>query len=401
MCLGLALAGCGTSHSQETAPPGARTVAQQPAPSQTAGPVTTISPALPLPQPSPRAIPSIPVKAKVALLLPLTGVNAELGQAMLNAAQQAVFDASVSGFELMPRDTGSGEATAVTAARDAVASGAQLLIGPLFAANVPAVHQAVAGSGVGVLTLSSDASVAGADVYVMGFTPDTQVARVVGYAAARGAQRFAALVPGNAYGLLVMDAFQNAVARAGGAVVAVETYNPDKHDSELYARDLATRKETIDALFLPESGAELTAIAGQLAAAGFNPQNLHVLGTGLWDVPGLAKQTPFIAGGWYAAPDPEARRGFMRNYAANYGQEPPRLATLAYDATALAAALAKRGVAYDRVALTNPNGFAGLDGIFRLLPDGRAERGLAVLEVTPDGARVIDPAPTSFAVTKN
>jgi ABC-type branched-subunit amino acid transport system substrate-binding protein len=193
---------------------------------------------------------------------------------------------------------------------------------------------------------------------------------------------------------------QSAVTRAGGSIAAIDTYNPEKHDSEVYAHDLATRKETIDTLFLPESGSELTTIAQQLTEAGFNPQNLHVIGTGLWDVPGLAKQAPFVVGGWYAAPDPEARRTFMQNYTATYGQEPPRLATLAYDATALAAALAKRGVPYDRAWMTTPNGFAGIDGIFRLTPDGRVERGLAVLEVAPDGARVVDPAPTTFAGTK-
>jgi ABC-type branched-subunit amino acid transport system substrate-binding protein len=345
-------------------------------------------------------VPPIPVKAKVAILLPLTGSNAALGQAMLNAAQQAVFDANVGTFELMPRDTGDGEAAAATAARDAIVSGAQLLIGPLFAANVPAVHQVAAASGVSILTLSTDASLAGPDVYVMGFTPDAQVVRVVAYAVAHGAHQFGALVPDNAYGLLVTDALQSAVARAGGTLIAAETYSPEKHDSELYAHDLGTRKDAIDTLFLPETGGELATITQQLAAAGFKPETLHVLGTGLWDVPGLAKQAPFVTNGWYAAPDPEARRNFMQTYAATYGQEPPRLATLAYDATALAAALAKRGVPYDRAWMTNPNGFAGLDGIFRLTPDGRVERGLAVLQVTPDGAEVIDPAPTTFAVMR-
>jgi hypothetical protein len=77
---------------------------------------------------------------------------------------------------------------------------------------------------------------------------------------------------------------------------------------------------------------------------------------------------------------------------------PPRIATLSYDALSLASLLS-RGRAYDRftdAALTDPAGFSGIDGIFRFQPDGSAERGLAVLEVTPNGLRVTDPAPKSF-----
>jgi branched-chain amino acid transport system substrate-binding protein len=122
----------------------------------------------------------------------------------------------------------------------------------------------------------------------------------------------------------------------------------------------------------------------------------HILGTGLWDEPGLGRQNPILLGGWYAAPDPAPRRAFVASYAAAYGNEPPRLATLAYDATALAAVLAKRGAHYDEAAMTNPNGFAGLDGIFRLSPTGSVERAMAINEVTPEGARVIDAAPNSF-----
>src|SRR5262249_55665196 len=151
-------------------------------------------------------------------------------------------------------------------------------------------------------------------------------------------------------------------------------------DSETYVRALAKKRDAFDALFLPEGGAELNLIANQLAIAGFDPHALHLLGTGLWDTPGLARQTSFVTGGWYAAPDPTARQAFGDMYKAAYGQEPPRLATLAYDATALSAVLAKRGAKFDAASLTNPNGFAGLDGIFRLTRQGKVERGLAILE---------------------
>jgi hypothetical protein len=188
------------------------------------------------------------------------------------------------------------------------------------------------------------------------------------------------------------------VARSGGTVIAIETYDAARHNTAEHIKALAARRDQIDALFLPEGGSDIELIVGQLAGAGFDNHGVRLLGTGLWDVPDLGKQAGFLVGSWYVASDPAGRQNFAATYAQTYGQEPPRLATLAYDATALAAVLAKRGARFDAAALTNPNGFAGLDGIFRLTPQGVVERGLAVNEVTADGARVIDAAPTTFAV---
>jgi ABC-type branched-subunit amino acid transport system substrate-binding protein len=336
-------------------------------------------------------------KIRAAILLPLSGRNAALGEAMLNAAQQAVFDAAGSSFELQPRDTAGGASEAANAA---IAAGAQIIIGPLFATDIPAVKLVALNGGLQMLPLSTDTSLAEPGVYVMGLAPGAQVERVVAYASAHGVHRFAALLPATPYGSLVGQVFATAVAQQGGTVVVYENFDPSAHDIEARAKTLAAQRGSIDALFLPESGSELKDIADQLAAAGFDAAHTHILGTGLWDVPDVGHQSPLLVGGWYAAPDPAARRLFVTSYKAAYGQEPPRLATLAYDATALAAVLAKHGGHYDDIAMTNPNGFAGLDGIFRLLPSGEVERALAVNEVTQDGAKLVDPAPTTFVSHK-
>ena len=364
-----------------------KAAAQAPAPKAAPViPVQTVTPA-----------PLVPLQVKVGMLLPLSGPNASLGNAMLNAAQQAVFDAAATNFELMPRDTGANEYAAGAAAHDAISSGAQLLIGPLFAPQIPAVRHVAEQAGIPALALSTDTSLAAPGLYVMGFAPGAQAERIARFAAARGMRRFAALVPNTTYGALVGQAFQLAVAEAGGTVISLNTYDATKHDSEAQIKSLADQSGVIDALFLPEGGADLTLITQQLAAAGFDPQKIRMLGTGLWDAPDTGHQNPFVVGGWYAAPDATTRQNFIAAYKATYGEEPPRLATLAYDATALAAIMAKRGARYDQASLTNSNGFAGLDGIFRLKFNGEVERGLAILEVTPDGQRAIDAAPTSFA----
>lgn len=340
-------------------------------------------------------------KIKVGVLLPLTGSNAGLGHAMLNAAQQAVYDAAASDFELMPRDTGSSDMSAAMAAHEAISNGATLLIGPLFAPQVPPVFKVAAAANVPVLTLSTDTSLAAPGLYVMGFTPATQAERIAKYAISRGLKRFAALVPGNTYGSVVGQAFQIEVAKDGGTVVALNTYDPARHDTDIQIHDIADKSGVIDALFLPEGGGDLAVITKQLAAAGIDPEKVRILGTGLWDAYDTGRVAPFVVGGWYAAPDPNVRQAFISAYKSFYSEEPPRLTTLAYDATALAAALAKRGAHFTPETLTNPNGFAGLDGIFRLKKNGEVERGLSVLQVTADGSEVVDSAPPSFINPKN
>lgn len=308
---------------------------------------------------------------------------------MVNAAQLAVFDVGVDRFELMPRDTKGTADGAVQAAHDAISSGAQLLIGPLFAADVAAVKPVVRETNVNMLALSTDVSLAESGVYVMGFAPAPQVERVVSYAAQRGAQHFAAVIPSGPYGQLVSKAFERAVRERGGTIIASE---PLANISAVIAQ-----KDKIDALFLPFGGAELRKIAAQFSAAGFDRGRLRVLGTGLWDEPNLAQGEPFLLGGWFAAAEPDARERFMSTYQENYGQPAPRLATLAYDSTALAAVLARSGALFDRTALSMPSGFTGLDGVFRLLPSGQIERGLAVLEVSTGNNVIIDASPSSFS----
>ncbi|MER2520597.1 MAG: penicillin-binding protein activator [Bdellovibrionales bacterium] len=344
-------------------------------------------------------------KRKAAILLPLSGPHASLGQTMLNAAQQAVFDTEATGFELMPRDTGSGGEKAELAAKDAIANGAQILIGPLFAANVPAVRAIAQQANLNVLALSSDASKAERGVYIMGFSPKEQVERIIAFAATKGLRRFAALLPRDSYGELVGNVFREAVARNGGTIAAIETCDFKAAHAQSSAplpclNALTAKRGQFDALLLPEGGDDLTLLANRLAAMGLGPDHVKPLGTGLWDVPGLGLRIPALVGGWYAATDPAARRDFVASYQRAYGQEPSRLATLAYDTTAMAAVLARRGAAYDAYALTNPGGFSGLDGIFRLRPNGLVERGLAVLEVTPSTPSILDAAPASFATRR-
>lgn len=335
-------------------------------------------------------------QVKVGLVLPLSAAgNAGLAaQSMRNAAEMALAEFQNPNIQLLIKDDNASPQGAAQGAQQAVDEGAEIILGPLFAQSVPAVAQVARTRGISVIAFSTDSSVAGRGVYLLSFLPESDVNRIVEYSAHIGKRSFAALVPENAYGNVVEAAFKAAAPRRGGRVVAFEKYGADRATA---ARTVAQSLGSADALFIADDGDSVVAVADALTAAGANLRNIQLLGTGLWDNPRVYA-SPALQGGLYAAPDPAGFRAFSGRYRTKYGSEPVRTATLAYDAVALVAALARTQGAqrYSADVLTNPSGFAGVDGLFRFRPDGTNERGLAVMKVTSGGGVAVAGSPKSF-----
>ncbi|MEN6541377.1 penicillin-binding protein activator [Parvibaculum sp.] len=434
--VGLSLSGCAGFGGAEEAPPPRPVVQQppiavQPPPKKTtAEPTARESGGFYMPkQMEGRSL------VRVALLLPFNSSRADvraLSNSLYNAAQLALFEFNNPNILLMPKATGGSAIGAQTAATEAVKEGADLIIGPLFAEEVSAVAPVAHGANVPVVAFSTDMTVAGNGVYLLSFLPSADVSRIVDFASLKGINNFAALFPENDYGARVRAAFEKAVADHGAHIATVATYpanglgmnGPVQQLANYGARHgalLAKRSElkktndaqglkeiekqdtigdvSFQAVFLPEGGARLRALAPLLPYYDVDPRKVKFLGTGLWDDPSLQTE-PSLEGGWYPAPPPEAHAQFVARYARVYGSTPPRIVSLAYDAVSLAVALSSKpeGERFTAQSLTEPDGFAGVDGIFRFLPDGRTERGLAILEMHGSGPVVVDPAPASFSV---
>ena len=369
-------------------------------------------PAATAPRPAP---PAANGGVKVALLLPLSGPNADLGKAMLDAAQLALFTTGGDKLTLVPRDTTGTADGAASAARAVIADGAKLIIGPLIADEVVAVRPIAQAAGVNVIAFATKTEVAGGNVFLMGFLPRQEVAREVSYAHEQGMKRFAALAPNSPYGHLMADSLKEIATQEGVTVSRVAYFDPRLPDVSGAIRQLvpavavakpggqpdaapaAPPGPAFDALLLPEGGERLKQIAGQLKTAGIDPSQTRLLGSGLWDDPAIVGD-PALIGGWFAASPPDVRHDFETRYQAAYGRPPPRLASLGFDAAALAAVLAKSDGPdpFSAAAIQNPSGFTGVDGLFRFGPQGLVQRGLAVLEVDPGGDKVVSPAPQSF-----
>ena len=371
---------------------------------------------------------------RVAVLLPFNSSRSDiraLSESLYNAAQLALFEFGNPDILLMPKATGSVTA-AHQAAENAIREGADLILGPLFAEEVTAIAPVARASGVPVVAFSSDITVSGDGVYLLSFPPDEDVARIVDFAVLSGMTKFAALTPQDDYGNRVASAFRKAVSDHGATITDMVSYPTNtegmngpvqrvahygSRHGALVAKRAELKKagdeagaralENVDtvgdlpyqAIFLPEGGARLRALAPLLPYYDIDPRKVKYLGTGLWDDRSLQRELA-LEGGWYTAPPPEAHDQFVARFARAYNSTPPRIASLAYDGVSLAVALSTlpAETRFTADALTHPDGFAGVDGIFRFLPDGRTERGLAVLEMHPAGPVIVDPAPVSFGV---
>jgi len=401
LALSLLVAACGNPPKSAAPPPAPVAAAPAPAPAKP-------SPARPAPPaPNQPAAPSIPQVAPaggtlVAIVLPLSGSSATLGNALLNAAQMALFELAGPDLTLLPFDSGGTADGAAAAVRQAIGQHVDVIVGPLFAAEVRAVSPIAEAAHVPVLSLSADQSVAGRGTYVMGFLPGQQAVQVAQYAAGQGRMRQAILAPSNEYGRRVAAAVSNGVSASGVVVGPVEYYDPAALDlSPVLKRLLANRQGDdagFDALLLPDDGQRLRRTGEQWAAQGIPADKVALLGTMLWDDAHPGEQ-PALYGGWYAAAPAAGFAEFAKRYTKAFNAAPPRLASLAYDATAIAIVLGKLSAHdFSPGVLTNPQGFSGVDGLFRLNLDGTNTRAYSIKEVVPNGnAKEIVPAAKSFS----
>ncbi|WP_108880213.1 penicillin-binding protein activator [Anderseniella sp. Alg231-50] len=348
------------------------------------------------------AAPGGPVK--VAILLPLSapGQTASIGKALKNAAEAALLDSGSQNIQLITKDTQGNADGARSAANAALNEGATLILGPLLSAEVQAISPIARQRNVSVIAFSSVAGVAGNGVYLMSFLPSEEVSNLVRYAATQGIRNIAAMVPQSAYGGSAENALNQAAAANGAKIVALDRYPRSAtgvaSTSKAVAGKIANSTNNIQGLFLPEGGSMLANAANGLGAAGVTSGKVRMLGTGLWDERSTSN-VKLVSGGWYAGVSPDLIARFSGRYQKAYGNTPPRLASLAYDAVSLAVIVTRnapggRASAQD---ITNPEGFKGVNGLFRFRRNGLVERGLSILEVTPTGPREVSPAPDRFS----
>jgi len=373
------LAGCASNQAPQQGPAPRALAPQKPAP------VEISKPSL-----APRG-------KKIALLVPLSGPQKDLGHSLLKASQMAIFDGGATDITLMPIDTRGTPEGASLAAQKALDKNAEMILGPVFSKEVVAVKTVAAARQVPVISFTTDATVLGGGAYSLGFMPSQQVERILTFASSQGMDTIVTVTPNTDYGRIVDQTIQGAVQK--GQIKTAGSFHYGPQDLIQGNPALITLTGQIKdaqgkgakAIFFPEAGAPLETLSQSLAEAGVS--QMKILGTGQWDGPQVSTISS-LQGGLFPAPDPSARTRFENKFRASFQQVPPRIASLAYDGTSLAISLAPKG--YEVSSLTSSQGFMGSDGLFRLKGDGSSERGLAVLEVGQGGVRVINGAPNRF-----
>lgn len=335
---------------------------------------------------------------KIALILPLTGGNGQaslVGQSLRNAADLAYAESGGNDLTILVKDDHSSPDGARDAAQQALADGAELVIGPLFAPDVREVSKVMRGAGKPMIAFSTDTSTASHGSYLLSFLIESYVDRIVDFAASKGKKSAAALIPDNDYGRVAEAEFQQATAKHGIRVMGIEHYTAATRDEAV--KKIAALGDQIDMLFIPEQADAMGAMSQSLTTAGVNTKTVQLLGTGLWNDTRVLS-LPALQNAWFAAPENGGFNSFANRYRAKYNSDPTRIATLAYDAVSLAAALAhsQGPQRYSDTVLLNKSGFNGADGVFRFRNDGTNDRGLAVLQISGGKAKTVSPAPHTF-----
>ncbi|MFC4295211.1 penicillin-binding protein activator [Novosphingobium tardum] len=343
--------------------------------------------------PSGGILPSDSQRHRVALLVPMSGANAAVGQSIANATTMALIDTDAKSLRITTYDTATG---AQSAAARAIADGNKLILGPLLGDDVKTVASVARPARVPMITYSNDIGVAAPDVFVLGHVPGQAVERVVSYAKAKGMGRFGALIPAGEYGQRASAAFFSSVRNAGGTIVATETYDRGNTSVASAARRLKT-KGPFDSILIADTSRVSVQAAPLLKATG--AASPRILGNELWSGESAIMSSPALRGAWFASVSDARFRQFVSSYRSRFGSQPHRIATLGYDSVLLTIRIARDwrpGSAFPTSKLFDRGGFLGLDGAFRFARNGVAERSLEVREVTAGSVSVVSPAPARF-----
>ena len=339
----------------------------------------------------------------VALLVPQSDLEtgAVLASSLENAARLAISDLEGVEIDLRVYDTGGSASGATNAAMAAVGDGAKVILGPVFAEAANAAGGAVANRGVNVLAFSNNPAIAGGNVSILGNTFQSSANRLMRYANGSGRNSVYVVHAANAAEMTARDAVQSAIAQTGAQLAGTYAFELSQQGVINALPEIADGVEASGAnaivLTSGTSGA-LPLLAELLPENGVTPPDVQYIGLQRLDIPATALSLKGVQEAWFALPDPGLSNTFAARYSAAFGQPPHPIAGLAYDGIAAIGALAASGESsISAAALTQPSGFVGTGGVFRLRGDGTNERGLAVATIQNNQVVILDPAPRSFS----
>lgn len=335
---------------------------------------------------------------RVAMLLPLSGNVASMGQSMKNAATMAIGDINNNNLVVQFYDTKGTTSGARVAVENAINAGSDLILGPLMADEVSAISDVAKSKDIPVISFSTSPFVLQEGVYTLGLLSEQQIERIVHYAVGQGRHRLAAVLPNNQSGENMLKSYVKAAKANGAQVTKVGFYAPETMEFTGLVTSMrggGKGDPGFDALLIPEYGNRLKAISSMFSYYDVSAPDVLFMGTSVWGNTGLSKETE-LYGAVYPVMSIKQRNRFAENYQELFGERPNGLSIFAYDAVALASSLSRKNKSLMKQEITRPDGYYGMSGIFRVLPSGQSEHGLDVVKVTSGGESLVESAPQKF-----
>ena len=336
-------------------------------------------------------------RLRIGLLLPLSGDYAALGQDIAGGAEMALFQVKDPDIDIVFFDTAGGN-QAEQAARQAVASEVDIVVGPLFTAAVRKARPILAASAIPVLALSNNIESASPGNWVLGYLPEQQIDHLLGYAVSENKTRVAILASEDAFGQQVLSHAVSRLSQLGlqplqttlltPAILsdedslkqAIKTFSqyqkPENENDEL-------PPPAYDVLILAGGPDFILRTAPVLSFYDLDPSRVTYLGTDLWTRADLISE-PSLQGSIITQATLPVSEGFEKQWQSVFNRPSNTLARLGFDAFALIA-ITKQELDQTtdqasqlpldwRASLIREQGFAGFSGQFKLLPDGRNQR---------------------------
>lgn len=332
---------------------------------------------------------------RVAMLLPLSGNVANMGQSMKNAATMAIGDIGNNNLVVQFYDTKGTSSGARVAVENAINADSDLILGPLLSDEVLAISNEAKNKDIPVISFSTSPAVLQEGIYTLGLLNNDQIGRMVKYASSQGRKNLAAVLPDNQSGTNMFRSVMKNARENGVNVVKVGFYAPDSMDFTSLVTAMKTGGVDFDALLIPETGNRLKAISSMFSYYDVAAPDVLFMGTSVWDSSNLSKETE-LYGAVYPVMSLQNQESFAQKYNELFDEKPSGLSIYAYDAVALASSLATKDRDYINENIVRPDGYVGMSGTFRIFADGQNEHALDVVKVTASGRKVVEEAPSQF-----
>ena len=362
-------------------------------------------------------------KIKVGVMLPLSGEHSEIGNLILNAIEMAVFQTEENKLELHIKDTEAKSDKAKKVLSELIDEGVKVVIGPLFSKSLAAIQSEVTSNNINIFALTNNINLRNKGIWIFGVDPQAQTEKVLRYALEKGSKNIAALLPQNAYGLLLFDTITSFTQANLMKIEKIEFYNfsvesqrktaqkisegfeeyklyldkiKEQDNEEEKGNEVLFMEKPFDSVFIAAAGQNLTVLSSQLQYNNVDPKIVQYLGISSWEDSSILNE-PALEGGVFVTTSEMYQKKIKLIYKNSFNKEMPKIAMIAYDIVALLGSLNNLGSNFNIYDLVNDEGYIGLRGLFRLKKNGEVERAFQLKKIKNKKFTILKKANSQFS----